>query len=194
MRELLGEIFAVAWLVSSAAFVASFVPRLQTRMLAHGHSLRSRRWSSAIVATILFFATIIAAPPPSSPEKAAGLKAAAPPSGGTPPPKQLTQQQILDARLAVCVAVADEYNDALASRAVKDTIVLANQYDVGKNAGGVAIGHEIGEYFNGRWRDADCNELSTAPWTMDQGYAGDAISLPVGAIRLTLCREANYCS
>jgi hypothetical protein len=88
------------------------------------------------------------------------------------------QQKTLDARLAPCVAAANEYDDIVSGRGAseKDAIVLANQYSVGQRAGGQMIGHEWFAYKDGDWHDSDCYALSTAPWAANEGYGGDAIT------------------
>jgi hypothetical protein len=98
----------------------------------------------------------------------------------------LEKQQTLDARLALCVAADDEYQDVLQGKSHKDAVILANQYSVGERAGGRAIGREWGAYEDGEWRDSECSELSVAPWAHDEGYFGDPIHLPDGAIKLVV--------
>jgi hypothetical protein len=100
-------------------------------------------------------------------------QAVSPPSG----------QQILDARLALCSAAADEFGDIQRGHSGdKDVIILANQSFIGQKAGGATIGHEWLAYKDGQWHDADCHALSTAGWAANEDYVGDPIDLPDGAI------------
>lgn len=98
----------------------------------------------------------------------------------------LEQQQTLDARLALCVAAEDEYQDVVLGKSHKDAIILANQSAVGERAGGDAIGREWGAYEAGEWHDSQCYDLSLAPWAKDEGYFGDPIHLADGAIKLVV--------
>lgn len=207
-----GTFLIIVGAAASAAFVALLVPRIANRFDSStekavpidpitGRPLRMVWWFRWLTAMIAFWTFVgssdYLSPPRDSTQGAAAVTASLGPSEypiATGDPSIVSDQHDLDARLAVCVAVNDEYADALAARKVKDTIILANQYSVGQKAGGQAIGRAIGDYFDGKWTDTDCIELSKAPWTVDQGYAGDPISLPAGAIRITMCREANYCS
>lgn len=92
------------------------------------------------------------------------------------------EQRRLGARLALCAAVANELPSIRRGESVKDAIVLANQYNIGEKAGGATVGHEWFAYKDGEWHDRDCYALSVAKWALAEGYGGDPIHLPDGAI------------
>jgi hypothetical protein len=97
-------------------------------------------------------------------------------------PVVAANQRTLDARLALCAAAADELETVRRGESHKDAIVLANQFFIGQKAGGQAIGHEWFAYKDSEWHDSDCRALSVASWAGPEGYAGDPIDLPDGAI------------
>lgn len=138
-------------LVSMALFLASFVSvdfaESVNRALSGktedpltGKPLRMLwwfRWFAAMLGLFLFVGlSDYASPPAQSPESSAETEA------DSAPIAQPTQQQILDARLALCLAVADELETVRLGKPHKDAIVLASQFSVGEKAGGRAIGHE----------------------------------------------------
>jgi len=51
-----------------------------------------------------------------------------------------------------------------------------------REGGGATIGHEWFAYKDGEWHDRDCHALSVAKWVLAEGYGGDLIHLPNGAI------------
>jgi hypothetical protein len=103
-------------------------------------------------------------------------------------PVRAQRQRELDAWLALCIAADHEYADVVNGRGAseKDAIILANQFSVGQRAGGQMIGHEWLAYKDGKWHDSDCYVLSSAPWALNEGYAGDPIRLPEGAIAVVV--------
>jgi hypothetical protein len=135
------------------------------------------RWFTAMLGLFLFVGLSDYASPPAPPTAGSGGAEA-----NSAPVAAATEQQILDARLALCVATADELETVRLGKPHKDAIILANQFFVGEKAGGRAIGREWFAYKDGEWHDSDCRSLSTASWAIGQGYAGDPIDLPDGAI------------
>jgi hypothetical protein len=70
----------------------------------------------------------------------------------------------------------------VAGRGHKDAIVLANQFSIGRNAGGYTIEQEWRSYQRRDWHDSECHALSTASWRLNEGYLADPINLPDGTI------------
>ena len=137
------------------------------------------RWFTASLAVFMAVAlSDYVSPAPAASNTAADEK--------TGPVVTPSPQQLLDARLALCVAAADEYETVLAGKGHKDAIILAGQYSVGEKAGGRAIGHEWFSYQDGKWRDSDCKPMSVAAWAQGEGYYGDPIELPDGAIAIVV--------
>jgi hypothetical protein len=95
-----------------------------------------------------------------------------------------TAQQMLDARLALCVTADREYQDVKAGNQAqdKDPWALSSQFVVGERAGKIAIRQAWRDYVSSNWSDADCAGLSTAGWANAEGYAGDPLNVPSGAI------------
>jgi|GEM_PF-3846555 len=142
----------------------------------------ARAWCAVASLTVAFWIGVAVVSSERSGDLAATPTASDQDNAQTP----LSERQIRDARLALCAAAADEYPDVLAGKGHKDAITLANQYAVGERAGGRAIGHEWGSYENGAWKDGDCRALSVAQWAPSDGYAGDPIDLPRGAISVVV--------
>ena len=192
--EALAGLLSFVWLLLILGLIITFVPSVRLviarRILAPYHlPLRRVRWTLGLVAVALFITIGIIAPAEKHSASSgwanpgasrAARETPAPEESGEPPTiSELCQQQVLDARLALCVAVDHAFQDA---RPGKDAIVLANQFSVGKKAGGRAIEHEWASYQKGDWHDSDCHNLSLAHWRQDEGYWGDTINLPDGTI------------
>ena len=145
---------ALIWAIATGAWLMSFLPLTKHHIheIAAGRNLTisQGRWMLAGIAMLSFLMMI--APASREAIEDAGR---APQAIHTP-----TEQQMLDARLALCLAASTEYRTVLAGGPHKDAIVLANQYLVGEKAGGAAISREWSEYKDGRWRESDCAALS----------------------------------
>jgi hypothetical protein len=95
-----------------------------------------------------------------------------------------TEQQILDARLAWCVTADRELPDLQAGKVAedKDPLLLTLQSALGAKAGNIALGQAWGDYRARQWREADCLDLLRASWAPTEGYLGEPIQVPEGAI------------
>jgi hypothetical protein len=192
-----GAFVLVAALLSSAAFIMLFIPHYMeasSRLLPTGPEdpltgvpMRMLWWWRWFAGALAFFMFVGLGDYPQKSAREPQNAATQESSRSVPvlTAKQL-EQQSLDARLALCVATDHEYQTVLEGKPHKDAIILANQFSVGERAGGRAIGREWFAYKDGEWHDSQCTELSIAPWTNAEGYIGDPIHLPDGAIAVVV--------
>ncbi len=97
-----------------------------------------------------------------------------------------TTEQVREARLALCQAVSEELTEPRGTVDTDPMRLAIRATSAGAAAGPRAVSYEYERsYINGKWTEADCISLSTAPWA-ESLYMGDPIHLQRGAIGATI--------
>jgi hypothetical protein len=86
---------------------------------------------------------------------------------------------------------AHELVDVKAGNTAQDNapMLLTLQSAIGQKAGRIAVERALRDYDAGRWKDADCADLSRAPWAPQEGYTGGPVELPTDAIGTVMRAE-----
>jgi hypothetical protein len=190
--------------------------------------LRRARWVLGVSAGALFIAVGITAPPEkqSAPSGSATVTAPEPvvspsapaeetrpeqvndkksdttvPEATSPaqqPSPALTQEDVLNARFALCAAVNDEYSDVLARHKDKDASVLASQYawrderpDENTCTKIPMVKSQYLAYLRSEWTESDCATLYTWRKNDEKIWGGDPISLKAGEIKTVVDFNAD---